>query len=193
MHHSLKLYSRYREKVLHLYMFFAAWTRIPLIGYLVRYVANTFGKRMESAYLLTTEEACDIVELSRQLYLGPCTCREVFKNCDNPVMTEIMIGFHSHAFVDERPEDYRKLSVEEAKVVLKQCHELGLIHTIIRCRNEFYAICNCCSCCCVPLRLKNQYGIGNALSRPDDVVGLFRDSIAVQDDHESEHEHTHTH
>ena len=143
---------------------------------------------MESAYLITTDEACDIVDISRQLYLGPCTCREVFKNCGNPVMAELMIGFHNHVFVDERPEDYRKLTKEEAKNVLKECHELGLIHTIIRCKNEFYAICNCCTCCCVPLRLKNDYGIGNALTRPENAVGLFRDYAASQPA-VPEHEH----
>jgi len=38
----------------------------------------------------------------------------------------------------------------------------------------FYAICNCCSCCCVPLRLKKEYGIGNALVRSDDIVREFK-------------------
>jgi len=31
MHHSLKLYSRYRELALKYYIFQARWTRIPLI------------------------------------------------------------------------------------------------------------------------------------------------------------------
>jgi hypothetical protein len=174
MHHTMKLYSRYREKALLFYMFFAKWTKIPLIGRLVRLVANTFGERLESAYLMTTDEACQVVDISSQLYLGPCTCREVFKNCDNPIMAEIMIGFHTHAFVDERPQDYRKLTKEEAKEVLRDCHEKGLMHTIIKCKNEFYAVCNCCTCCCVPYRLSKQYGIGKALNRHENIVELFR-------------------
>jgi hypothetical protein len=173
MHHALRLYSRYREKVLHFYMFWARWTRIPLIGRVVRRVANTYGKTMENAYLLNTEEACEIVDISTQLYLGPCTCREVFKNCDNPVNAEIMVGFHRNAFVDERPEDYRKIDADEAKSILRKCHELGLVHTIIKCRNDFFAICNCCTCCCVPLRLNRQYGIGHAVARDKDIVNMF--------------------
>jgi hypothetical protein len=173
MHHALKLYSRYREKVLHFYMFGAKCTRIPLAGRLARWIANTWGKSMENAYVITTGQACAIVDISEQLYLGPCTCREVFGNCDNPVMAEIMIGFHNNAFVDERPEDYRKLTKEEAKDVLEDCHERGMVHTIIKCRNDFFAICNCCTCCCVPLRLHNDYGIGNALARDKDIVARF--------------------
>ncbi|HEY93367.1 MAG TPA: hypothetical protein G4O15_00315, partial [Dehalococcoidia bacterium] len=84
-------------------------------------------------------------------------------------------GFHANAFVDERPEDYRKLKADEAKSILRQCHELGLIHTIIKCRNDFFAICNCCACCCVPLRLNRQYDIGHAVVRDKDIVNEFRE------------------
>jgi len=171
----MRLYSRNREWVLRFYIFMARWTRIPLIGRLVRWVANLYGKRGSSAYLLTLDEAEEIVETSEGLALGPCTCREVFKNCDNPIAAEIMLGLTRNVFTEERPHDYREITREEAKDVLRQCHQKGLIHTIIRCRQDFYAICNCCSCCCVPLRLSKQYGIGNALKRNGDIVREFRE------------------
>ena len=174
MHHSLKLYSRHREFALKFYIFWARWTRIPLVGKLVRWVANTYGRNMEGAYLLTTNEAEEIVDIAEGLALGPCSCREVFKNCDNPINTEIMLGLNGNVFIEERPHDYREITREEAKEILKQCHQRGLIHTIIKCRQDFYAICNCCSCCCVPLRLSKQYGIGNALSRNDNIIREFK-------------------
>lgn len=79
--------------------------------------------------------------------------RAVFKNCDRPVNMEIMVGLNRNIFIEERLQDYRKITKEEAKNILKKCHESGLIHTILKCRQDFYALCNCCSCCCVPLRL----------------------------------------
>jgi len=170
MHHSLRLYSKYRELFLKYYIFQAKWTRIPVIGRLVRQVANTYGKKASGAYLLTLEEANDIVDSSTGLALGPCTCRAVFKNCDNPINTEIVVGLNRNIFMQERPRDYHEITKQEAKDILKQCHEKGLMHTIVKCRQEFYAICNCCSCCCVPLRLKKKYGIGNALIRRDDII-----------------------
>jgi len=175
MHHSMRLYSRRREWILRFYIFWAKWTRIPLIGKLVRWVANIYGKGASSAYLLTTSEAEEIVDSSEGLALGPCTCRDVFKNCDNPINTEIMLGLSRNIFAEERPRDYREITGQEAKDILRQCHQKGLIHTIIKCRQDFYAICNCCSCCCVPLRLSKQYGIGNALNRSDDIVLEFRE------------------
>ena len=175
MHHSLRLYSKYRELFLRYYIFQAKWTKIPLIGRVVRKVANTFGKRMSGAYLLTLDEANEIVDSSDGLALGPCTCRAVFKNCDNPINSEIMVGLNRNIFMLQKPHDYREITKQEAKDILKQCHQSGLIHTIVKCRQDFYAICNCCSCCCVPLRLNKKYGIGNALVRRDNIVEEFKE------------------
>ncbi len=174
MHHSVRLYSGYREWFLRYYIFQAKWTRIPLVGRVVGKVANIYGKKGSSAYLLTSDEANEIVDNSEGLALGPCTCRAVFGNCDNPINAEIMVGLSRNIFIEERPHDYREITKQEAKDILRQCHQNGLIHTIIKCRQDFYAICNCCSCCCVPLRLKKEYGIGNALVRSDDIVREFK-------------------
>jgi len=174
MHHSMRLYSRYRELTLKYYIFQAKWTRIPVIGRLVRTVANLYGNKASAAYLLTLEEASEIVDLAEGLALGPCTCRTVFHNCDKPINTEIMLGLGRNIFMQERPHDYREITRQEAKEILRQCHQDGLIHTIVKCRDNFYAICNCCSCCCVPLRLNKLYGIGNALVRNKDIVREFQ-------------------
>ena len=170
MHHSIKLYSRYRELFLRYYIFQAKWTKIPIIGRLVRKVANSYGKSVSAAHLLTLHEAKRIVDSSDGLALGPCTCRAVFKNCDNPINMEIMVGLNRNIFMEEGPHDYQEITKQEAKDILEQCHQSGLVHTIVRCKRDFYAICNCCSCCCVPLRLNKKYGIGNALVRSENIV-----------------------
>ena len=175
MHHSLKLYSRYRGLFLRYYIFQASWTRIPLVGGLVRKVANLYGKKVSRAYLLTLDEASEIIGLSEGLALGPCDCRTVFRNCHNPVNTEIMVGLSRNVFIKERKHEYREITKQEARDILGQCHQSGLIHTLVKCRQDFYAICNCCSCCCVPLRLNKNYGIGNALTRNDDIVREFKE------------------
>lgn len=174
MHHSLKIYSKHREFFLRYYIWQASWVKIPVIGRLVRKVANLYGGRASAAYLITLQEANDIVDNAAGLAVGPCTCRAVFKKCHNAQNTEIMLGPSRNVFTTERPDDYHEITIREAKAILKECHSNGLIHTIVRCREDFYAICNCCSCCCVPLRLSKQYGIGNALNRKDNIVEAFK-------------------
>jgi len=177
MHHSLKLYSRHRELFLKYYIFQAKWTKIPIIGEVVRATANLYGKHAASAYLLTTGEAEHIVEMASGLALGPCTCRKVFHNCDKCIDAEIMVGFTRNIFIEERPAEYREITANEAKNILRQCHDQGLIHTLLRCRKDFYSICNCCTCCCVPLRLNKHYGIGSAVVRDPDIVNRFSKTL----------------
>ena len=112
----------------------------------------------------------EIVDSSDRLALGTCTCRTVFKNCKNQTNAEIMLSVGHNIFIEERPHDYEEITKGQAREILRQCHVNGLIHTIIKCHQDFYAICNCCSCCCVPLRLNKQYGIGNALVRKSNIV-----------------------
>ena len=175
MHHSLRFYSRNRTGIVRFYMFMAAWTTIPLIGKLVRWVADAYGSNVEGAYLLTTSEAEEITDISEGVALGPCTCRSVFRNCDNPINNEILLGPSRHIFTEHMPHDSHEITKEEARDILRDCHQRGLIHTIIKCKQDYYAICNCCSCCCVPLRLSKKHGIGNALSRNADIVREFRE------------------
>jgi hypothetical protein len=156
-------------------MFWAKWTGIPLVGWLVRWVANTYGETRQNAYLLTPAEAEEIVDLAEGVALGPCDCRTEFRNCDNPLEVEILVGPTRHVFLETMPQDAREITREEAKQVLRDCHRRGLIHTTIKYRGNFYAICNCCSCCCVPLRLSKQYGIGKALVRHENIVQAFRE------------------
>jgi hypothetical protein len=48
-----------------------------------------------------------------------------------------------------------------------------MMHTIMHCRGLFYAICNCCSCCCVPFRLRRHYGVEYAIIRSRDIVADY--------------------
>jgi hypothetical protein len=175
MHHSLRFYGGHGQGVLRFYMFWAKWTRIPLLGRLVRWVANAYGSNMHSVHLLTPAEAESLLDIAEGVALGPCTCRSTFRNCDNPIDTEILLGPTRHILLEAMPHDSHEITKEEAKEILRDCHKIGLVHTVAKCRGDFYAICNCCSCCCVPLRLRNQYGIGNALVRHQDIVQEFKD------------------
>jgi hypothetical protein len=176
MHHSLRIYSRHRELTIRLYMLGASYTRVPLVGRLVRWVANAYGRNTEGAYLLSPAEAGEVVDIAEGVAVGPCTCREVYRNCDNPVNVEILLGPSRSIFLEAMPHDSHEISKEEAREILRDCHRRGLIHAIIQCKGEYYAICNCCPCCCVPLRMKNKYGIGDALMRHPDIVSEFRAS-----------------
>ena len=174
MHHTLKFYGKNRKLTLRLYMFFAKWTRIPLLGRLVSRLINAYADNLHNAYLLTPTEASELLDIAGGLAAGPCDCRRVFSNCDHPADNEILLGPSRHIMREAMSRDSREITREEAGQILEDSHRRGLILTIIKCRGDFYAICSCCSCCCVPLRLSKQYSIGRVLVRHKGIVNEFR-------------------
>jgi len=152
-------------------------TRLPLVGRLVRWLANSYGKRQHGGYLITPGEAEQIIEASNSIYLGPCSCRRVFHNCDLPVMTEIVIAAGEEIYRNRKKEGLVKISQEDAIEVLRQNHRANTIHTIMHCQGMFYAICSCCPCCCVPYRLKKEYNIDYALVRNKNIVEDYKKQL----------------
>jgi hypothetical protein len=174
MHHSLRLYGQNQHRLIHLYMDLARLTKIPVIGHIVRWTANIYARLGHSGYYLSLTEAEQIVDAADSVSLGPCSCRDEFKNCDHPVMSEIVLGRGGREVYATRVKEFRRVSSEEAKKVLRAAQASHLTQSIMRCGDHFYAICNCCACCCVPSRLKNQFGVGLALVRNKNVVEDFK-------------------
>jgi hypothetical protein len=174
MHHSLRFYGRHQHGSLHLYLNLTRLVRIPILGRLVRWIANLYARLGHSGYYLTLAEAEKIVDVAKTVALGPCSCRTEYRNCDYPIMSEIVLGDGSSEVYADRQKEFRQISREDAKEILRQAHQKRLTQSIMRCGKHFYAICSCCSCCCVPTRLRRDYGIGMALVRKADVVGDFQ-------------------
>jgi hypothetical protein len=179
MHHTLRFYSGNRKGFLRVYMFFARLTRVPLAGRLVRWTANAYSRGVHRAYLLTPAEAEALVAAAEGVAVTSCDCRKTYHRCDNPIETEILLGPTRHVMEEALPDGAREISREAAQEILRGNHRRGLVFTIIKCRDDFYAICSCCACCCVPLRLSKQYGIGEALARHKDIVREFREYQAI--------------
>ena len=173
MHHTLGLYGKHQHHILHLYLTMAKLTRVPLIGRLVRLVANFYARLGHSGYSLTLTEAEQIIDIANTVSLGPCSCRAEYHNCRHPVQSEIILGDSSETYVD-RKKEFHNVSKNEAKKVLRQAHQKGLTQSIMRCGDHFYALCNCCSCCCLPTRMRQSFGINLAIVRNANVVQDFQ-------------------
>jgi hypothetical protein len=186
MHHTLKLYNANRPGLLRIYMFFAPWARIPVLGRLVRKIANAYGHSQHRAYILTPAEAKRLVETAGALAKSACTCRSVFHKCSHPKDNEILLAPSRHILLETMTPGAQEITREQAVEILKDSQRRGLILTVLKCQGNFYAICSCCSCCCVPLRLSKQYGIGEVLVRHKDITKEFRE---YQSDHSGEDRH----
>ncbi|MBN2284263.1 MAG: 4Fe-4S binding protein [Deltaproteobacteria bacterium] len=70
-----------------------------------------------------------------------------------PYMTCMLVGKPLTDFLlDHKPENTKRISRDEALALLEELHDAGLVHTawFKDCiKDQFYVICNCCSCCCL--------------------------------------------
>ena len=81
-----------------------------------------------------------------------CPCRASRSNPCTPLDVCLIVGEPFAGFmVDHHPDRSRWISQEEAVEILTAEHDRGHVHHAFfkdAMLGRFYAICNCCSCCC---------------------------------------------
>jgi ferredoxin len=137
--------------------------------------------------VLTHDEARAIVTLDREISLrdleqiipyptaralvleGPpdvvaydCACRGNRANPCVPIQVCMVIGQPFADFIlEHHPKGSRRLSQAEALALLEAEHERGHLHSAWfkdATLGRFYAICNCCKCCCGGIAAMRRYG-----------------------------------
>ena len=181
MHHVLRFYTAHQELLLKLYIFAAKLSKLPVIGKFVKILMNWYAFTQHGAFIITPEEAKMVINAATNLAIGDCKCRKIFNNCDDPIRTDIVLGIGHDVFTGTRKDEYVNIDKAEAEKIIDECSERGLVHSLIKCKGEVYAICNCCPCCCVPLRLNKYYGIKHCWSRDKNAVNSFLITLEDQE------------
>ncbi len=117
MHHGLRFYRRHSTVFLHVYLLGGKLSRLPLVGTLIRAVANAYGFHAHASYSLSLQEAKQVVELSHVIALGPCSCRQVSHHCHTSENTELIIGVGTEVLPQLRK--YESITSERAKSLLE--------------------------------------------------------------------------
>lgn len=89
-----------------------------------------------------------------------CPCRSVKENPCLPLDVCLIVGEPFASFVREHHADKsRWITAEEAITILEEEDERGHVHHAFfkdAMLGRFYAICNCCSCCCGAMRAQRN-------------------------------------
>lgn len=97
-----------------------------------------------------------------------CGCRHAREQHCEPTQVCMVIGAGPVSFVlEHNPKSSRRLSREEALELLRAEHERGHVHSAWfkdAMQGRFYAICNCCKCCCGGIRNMKEYGMPSVAS-----------------------------
>ena len=131
--------------------------------------------------VLPFKVARDVVLKSNDsIAVGTCVCRSVSENRCLPPPYEVclFVGDPFASFIAEENSMFRKISQDEAVKVLEFAHEKGFVHTAYfkkEMANRFMAICNCCSCCCVGIRMWNLLEGAVPIMAPSGYVSQISD------------------
>lgn len=112
--------------------------------------------------ILPYEHVERIIEDANKIAVQDCPCRVRERNCDNPLQTCISLNELAD-YVIARGIG-RKLNKTEAKEILRNAEELGLIHEVDN-NVKATVICNCCTCCCTFLRAITKYNQNSVVAR----------------------------
>ncbi len=119
--------------------------------------------------------------------IGPCGCR---LNSDNPCGEYpyeycIMVGDPGADFIAELNPKFRHITPDEAVKALEESHKRGEIHCAYFKReiaNRVFAICNCCSFCCMGGKMWNMIGGIQGAKNAGDLVFLVPSGYVAEVD-----------
>ncbi len=116
--------------------------------------------------ILTDQQVRDILAIADSVGITNCGCRVSEGNCDSPIDICIVVGMSSEEIA--KSDDTRPISKEEAMDILDRSSKAGLVHITLRAGdNTPYAICSCCSCCCLELLAMSRFGYSDQVIESD--------------------------
>jgi len=93
-----------------------------------------------------------ILKNPERIVVMDCPCRASRPNPCTPLDVCLIIGDPFASFIlEHQPKKTRQITSQEAMEIIEQEHNRGHVqHAFFKdaMLNRFYAICNCCSCCC---------------------------------------------
>jgi len=157
--------------------FFLKLRAKPVLWVLSRLIGAVFP----TGEVVTTERAIEFIDAisvldKTEIAVGPCMCQKALKKRNGTHIKDMVILYGVGAYKMAFPAEYKDLNPDEAKELLHKFQEEGLMPTFYTCWRAggwIYAICNCESKICLPVRA--QKAAGAVMYPGPDIVSLNSD------------------
>ena len=113
--------------------------------------------------ILFHDKLYDLIDRAKVVGIARCACRELEQKCDGP-REACMVFDETCTFLVNRGFA-RYLTKEEMKQKAREFNKAGLVLQVNNTRDRLDMVCNCCSCCCGPLRAVREFGNPRAITR----------------------------
>lgn len=112
---------------------------------------------------LPYEKVSNLVENSQAFAIMTCICKKekrlTDKPCDRSESVCMAFAPVPGIFDGWDDADRKPITKEEARRILDEAEEAGLVHLTHNMQNGLFYICNCCKCCCAVLGAINRLGV----------------------------------
>ncbi len=107
--------------------------------------------------IIPPQEAERLVAGAGKVYLRDCPCRSEMQVCPRETWAVCMLFEHASP---QDPQKAKRISPHEAVQIVRTTTERGDIHQVFYFEDGArpYELCNCCTCCCFPLRQARDKG-----------------------------------
>ncbi len=138
---------------------------------LVRAAALPEGDHVE---VLDWERASWVVDVAESRAVSTCACRHhaehLGRACAAP--RRVCLSFGSGADALVRTGHAEPVDRAEARRILREAQDAGLMQTGDNVRRKVGYICNCCGCCCGMLRSARQFALPHAIVTSNWIAGV---------------------
>jgi ferredoxin len=159
------LYGKYEPQILKLVDWFLRkkFFTDTVIGRTIFTGIAIAGHYLPHGIIVTTQSATNLFryidslksqENSPRLAVGPCVCQMALNRWQEPSCKDIVVLYGADIYLSLNL-GYRIIDVDEAVVILEQCRDAGLVHSLDFCMQSgkwHFVVCNCDKDICVLMR-----------------------------------------
>ena len=114
-------------EMLRFYMDLATWTRIPIIGYLFKFLCEEYGRNNHRGKVFTLKQCEDFVEQGCSITAVECACRKTFHNCQKPIHNCLTLNTTADVMI-EKPEKNPQRRSSPSHCAVGFSAALGIAH-----------------------------------------------------------------
>jgi len=135
--------------------------------------------------IIPAEEVYNIIEQTNDFAVVPCPCRnrtEIagVRECKDkyPIHNCLLLGPYAKASLEFGDPIIKAITKEEAKELVREASELGLVHNTDNKAKNCTIICSCCECCCGHLTGMIKYGNPRAIGKAN-YIAYVNENLCV--------------
>lgn len=143
------------------YLFIGTLSQLPFIGRPVKLAMSLYYRYIHTnSIILPLRDIEEIIEDASDISVDPCPCRLAAANdaCTAPLF--VCMRINRSAEIRNEQKQGNGLSRKEALQVIRNARNHGLVFSLESCIQPYQNnICACCTCCCIAMKMRYDFGI----------------------------------